>query len=121
MPSQPRDLKIYETEEGDAPFSSWLDSLKDRKATAIIRKWLDRISLGNLGDCKSVGDGVFELRIDDAPGYRVYFAQLEMLIILLLCGGDKSTQDRDLQKAKQFWINFRQRENACLVKAITLI
>lgn len=112
MEPQSRELEIYETAGGENPFSDWLDTLQDRKARSSIRKRLDRVQLGNLGDCKSVGDGVFELRIDYGPGYRIYFAQIEVLTILLLYGGDKSTQDRDIQKAKQFWTDFRQRENA---------
>lgn len=112
MESQPRELKIYETEDGNTPFSSWLDSLRDREARARIRKRLDRVALGNLGDYRSVGETVFELKIDYGPGYRVYFAQIEVPVLLLLCGGDKSTQDRDIQKAKQFWSNFNERENA---------
>jgi putative addiction module killer protein len=73
---------------------------------------LDRIQLGNLGDYRSVGSGVFELKIDYGPGYRVYFAQVDSLIILLLCGGDKSTQDRDIRQSQQFWSDFKHRENA---------
>jgi len=79
--SQPRELQIYETEQGDAPFSSWLDSLRSREARAKVRKRLDRVALGNLGDYKSVGEGVFELRIDYGPGYRVYFTQVGALIV----------------------------------------
>lgn len=112
MESQPRELKIYAANDDEAPFLSWLDSLRDREARARIKKRLDRVALGNLGDHRSVGEGVFEFRIDYGTGYRVYFAQIETLVILLLCGGDKSTQDRDIQKAKQFWINFKQRESA---------
>jgi putative addiction module killer protein len=112
MESQPYELKIYETDDGKAPFSFWLDSLRDRESRARIKKRLDRVELGNLGDHRSVGDGVFELRIDCGAGYRVYFAQAEMLIVLLLCGGDKSSQDRDIIKAKQFWADYQQRENA---------
>lgn len=112
MQSQPRELRVYETEQGDAPFSFWLDSLRDRAARARIKKRLDRVELGNLGDCRFVGEGVFELRIDYGPGYRVYFAQVERLIVLLLCGGDKSTQDKDIQQAKQFWADFQNRDNA---------
>jgi putative addiction module killer protein len=112
MQSQPRELRIYETEQGNVPFSLWLDSLKDQTARARIKKRLDRLELGNLGDYQSVGAGVFELRIDYGSGYRVYFAQVGKLIILLLCGGDKSTQVQDILKAKQFWTDFKQRENA---------
>jgi len=112
MESQPRELRIYETDDGNAPFSAWLDSLRDREARARIKKRLGRVVLGNLGDYRSVGGGVFEFKIDYGSGYRVYFAQTEVLILLLLCGGDKSTQERDILKAKQFWANFNQRENA---------
>lgn len=111
MESQPRELRIYETGQGDVPFSFWLDSLRDREARARIRKRLDRVVLGNLGDYRSVGEGVFELRIDYGPGYRVYFAQVGTLIVLLLCGGDKSTQDQDILQVKRFWADFEQREN----------
>lgn len=111
MESQPRELEIYRTNEGEEPFSSWLDSLKDRNARAKIKKRLDRVALGNLGNYEFVGEGVFEFKVDYGPGYRVYFAQIERRIILLLCGGDKSTQDRDIMRAKQLWANFKQREN----------
>ncbi|MGV0028897.1 type II toxin-antitoxin system RelE/ParE family toxin [Phormidesmis priestleyi] len=111
MQSQPRELQIYETEQGETPFSYWLDSLRNREARAKVRKRLDRVALENLGDYKFVGEGVFEFRIDYGPGYRVYFAQVGALI-LLLYGGDKSAQDRDIEQAKQFWTDFKQRENA---------
>ncbi|WP_019501183.1 type II toxin-antitoxin system RelE/ParE family toxin [Pseudanabaena sp. PCC 6802] len=112
MRSHPQELRIYETSQGETPFSSWLSSLRDREARARIRKRLDRIELGNLGDYRSVGGGVFEFKIDYGPGYRVYFAQIDLLIILLLCGGDKSTQERDILQAKQFWLDYKQREHA---------
>lgn len=112
MESKPRELLIYETEQGNTPFSFWLDSLRDREARAKIKKRLDRVMLGNFGDYRSVGDGIFELRINYGPGYRVYFAQVGILTILLLGGGDKSTQDQDIVQVKQFWVDFKQRENA---------
>lgn len=112
MEVNPRELIIYETEQGEAPFSEWLDSLRDRSARARIRKRLDRVELGNLGDCKAVGEGVYELRIDYGPGYRVYYGNVDLTIILLLCGGDKDTQEEDIERAKQFWNNFKQREDA---------
>lgn len=112
MEAQPHELRIYETEDGKSPFSSWLDSLRDREARVRIKKRLNRITLGNLGDYRSVGEAVFEFRIDYGAGYRVYFAQSGKLVLLLLCGGDKSTQDQDIMKAKQFWADFNHRENA---------
>jgi putative addiction module killer protein len=112
MQSSPRELKIYETPQGEAPFESWLDALRDRQARRRIRQRLDRIKLGNFGDCRSVGDGVYEFRLDYGPGYRVYFAQVGSLILLLLCGGDKATQERDILQAKKFWLDFKRREHA---------
>jgi putative addiction module killer protein len=87
----PKELQLYVTVEGRVPFSEWLGGLRDIKARAKIRVRLDRVSLGNFGDCHGVGDGVQELRIDYGPGYRVYFSQVGSMIVLLLCGGDKST------------------------------
>ncbi len=110
MQSQPHELRIYETGEGEAPFVTWLDNLRDRKARANIRKRLDRVMLGNFGDFKSVGQGILELRIDYGPGYRVYFALTGTLVVLLLCGGDKSTQKQDIQKAQEFWEDFKRRD-----------
>jgi putative addiction module killer protein len=87
----PKQLLIYVTQDGREPFSEWLVSLKDAKARAKIRVRLDRVSLGNPGDCHGVGEGVQELRIDYGPGYRVYFGQEGHAVVLLLCGGDKRT------------------------------
>ena len=81
-------------------FIKWLDKLKDRHAKAIITKHIDRIELGNFGDVKSVGDGVYEKRIDYGPGYRLYYCQTGDTLILLLCGGDKSSQQADIDEAK---------------------
>jgi putative addiction module killer protein len=105
----PKELQIYVREDGRAPFSEWLASLQDTKARAKIRVRLDRLSLGNLGDCHGVGEGVQELRLDYGPGYRVYFGQLGSTIVLLLCGGDKSTQGRDIEQAKRYWNEYRRR------------
>jgi putative addiction module killer protein len=82
-------------------FSRWLSSLKDRQVQARILSRLDRIAMGNFGDAKSVGEGISEIRIDSGPGYRLYFVRRESAVVLLLCGGDKSTQDRDIARAKE--------------------
>ena len=73
---------------------------------------LERIKLGNLGDFRSVGEGVCELRIDYGPGYRIYFGQIGNIIVILLLGGDKSTQNRDIRKAIEYWKDYRSQENA---------
>jgi putative addiction module killer protein len=105
----PKELQIYVTEDGRAPFSEWLALLRDLKARAKIRVRLDRVSLGNLGDCHGVGDGVQELRIDYGRGYCVYFGQEGATIVLLLCGGDKSTQTKDIEIAKRYLNEYRRR------------
>ena len=81
-------------------FDAWLTALKDRRAKARIQVRLDRLVLGNPGDVRPVGGGVSELRIDYGPGYRVYFSQRGETLVILLCGGDKSSQDRDIVKAR---------------------
>lgn len=82
-------------------FSNWFKDLKDRRAKARIQARIDRIELGNFGDVVSVGDGVSELRIHYGPGYRVYFVQRGSVVVVLLSGGDKSSQDSDIKKAKE--------------------
>lgn len=81
-------------------FDHWLSGLRDRRAVARIAARLDRLAAGNPGDAEPVGEGVSELRISYGPGYRVYFIQRGPVLIILLCGGDKSTQARDITKAK---------------------
>ena len=91
-------INLIQTDE----FAKWLKRLKDINARARINVRLSRISLtGNLGDTKSVGDGVYELRIDYGSGYRVYYAKRSEEILLLLIGGDKSSQQKDIEKAKK--------------------
>jgi len=81
-------------------FATWLTALKDKTAAARIAKRIARVQVGLLGDVKPVGDGVAELRVDYGPGYRVYFVQRGAVLIILLCGGDKRTQGRDIIAAK---------------------
>jgi len=97
----------YVTKEEKIPFDEWMDSLKDRRAKARIKIRLDRLIIGLFGDWKSVGDGVFELRISEGQGYRVYYAKEGETIVLLLCGGNKSTQSADIKKAKQYLQDYR--------------
>ncbi len=83
-----------------AVFETWLRGLADKTAAAIVARRVRRIAMGNLGDTKSVGDGVSELRIHHGPGYRVYFTRRGNTVIVLLCGGDKGSQARDIIQAK---------------------
>jgi putative addiction module killer protein len=82
-------------------FAKWLRKLRDEQARARIQIRIRRLSLGNFGDVRPVGEGVSELRIDYGPGYRVYFQQIGSMLVLLLVGGDKKTQDADIAKAKK--------------------
>jgi putative addiction module killer protein len=82
-------------------FDEWLSSLADQKALAKIVSRIERLGLGNPGDVKPVGEGISEMRVPYGPGYRVYFKQTDKTIVLLLCGGDKSTQQKDIKRAKE--------------------
>lgn len=90
-------IEIRQTET----YASWFDNLRDRRARARIDVRIRRLSLGNPGDVRPVGSGVSELRIDYGPGYRVYFVQPGRMLIVLLAGGDKRTQERDIKKARE--------------------
>ena len=109
MDALPQSLEEYVTLEGKSPFRKWLRGLRDARARARIRIRLNRIRLGNFGTAKPVGDGVLELVIPYGPGYRVYFARTGSTVVLLLCGGDKSTQPRDISKAKHYWLDYQRR------------
>ncbi len=102
MDATPKEIGIYETLDGKSPFIEWLNSLKDINAKAKIIKRIERIKLGNLGDYKSVGKGICELRIDHGAGYRIYFGQVGNTIVIILCGGDKNTQDKDIIAAQEY-------------------
>ena len=97
-------LDVRETEE----FSQWLAALRDSRAKAKILVRIDRLSYGNPGDVAPVGEGVSELRINYGPGYRIYYVQRGRRYILLLAGGNKSTQDRDIAKAKRLSAEHRE-------------
>lgn len=97
-----RVVREYLTAEGHNPYRAWLASL-DRAVRARVQARVLRFELGNLGDHKSVGEGVWEARLDFGPGYRLYFGQEGEVLVLLLCGGDKSTQTRDIRDAKAHW------------------
>lgn len=89
-------LSVFTTEV----FDDWFAGLRDAKARARIQARIDRVETGNCGDCKSVGGRITELRIDYGPGYRVYCTRRKNVVIVLLCGGDKSTQQADIRRAR---------------------
>ncbi len=97
-------IYIYKTSSGRSPFIAWQKKL-DAKIRGIIRTRIDRVRLGNFGDCSTIKgvQGVSELRIDFGPGYRIYFGKKNDKIIILLVGGDKKTQKKDILKAKEYW------------------
>ncbi len=95
-------IVIYVTPEGKKPFIEWLESLKDKTARYRIKERLDRVALGNMGDYKSVGNGVMEMRLKFGSGYRIYYGEDNDNIVLLLCGGDKASQAKDVKNLIYF-------------------
>lgn len=106
--THPRELQFHRTQNGREPFTEWLESIRDRKTQTRIRGRLDRLEKGNFGDCESVGSGVFELRLHFGQGYRIYFGEVANTIVLLLCGGDKSSQTQDIENAKTYWQEYKE-------------
>jgi putative addiction module killer protein len=102
-------ITIYQTEDGKLPFKQWLDSLRDKPTIARINARLGRLEFGNFGDAKSVGNGVMELRLAFGSGYRIYYGLDGEKLVVLLTGGDKSTQDKDIKTAHVFWNDYLRR------------
>jgi putative addiction module killer protein len=97
------ELVLYTRDDGRCPFDEWLSSLRDTVAQARILKRMRQVEAGNLGDCAPVGEGVLELRVHVGAGYRVYCGRSGTSFVILLCGGDKSSQSSDIERAKNFW------------------
>lgn len=104
------EVRRYATANGVDLFGRWLEGLRDRQAVARVLRRIDRLERGLFGDCKPCGGGVWELRVDWGPGYRVYYARAGATIILLICGGDKTTQQADIRKAQEYWNDYTQRQ-----------
>ena len=102
----------YTDASGFNPFASWHSSLRDREAARKIANKISRMKQGLVTDAPSVGAGVRELRINYGPGYRVYYGQRGEQIHILLCGGDKSTQEQDIKKAQAYWKDCKRRKQA---------
>jgi putative addiction module killer protein len=108
---QPQKRKVLHfTAGGKDLFGEWLQSLQDISGEEAVLKRIVRIEEGNFGDHRSVGQGVWELRIHHGPGYRVYYGEDGPFIILLICGGDKGTQKKDIRKAQRLWTDYRGRK-----------
>lgn len=105
-------IELFETDSGKCPFDDWFNNLREMHTRAKILIRIDRLKLGNFGDCKSLGDGIGELRIHYGPGIRIYYAKIGNKIILLLCGGDKSSQSKDINKAKEYLKEYQTREKS---------
>ncbi len=108
MEIRPRSIKKYITESGRCPFDEWLNALGDKRTQAVVTNRLLRIAQGNLGLCRSIGGSLQELKIDFGAGLRVYFAEDGDTIVVLLCGGDKSTQSKDIDKAQEYWADYQK-------------
>ena len=99
------EVKIHQDQNGQKPFNNWFLKL-DLKTRVRITQRINRIEHGNLGDYKNLGDGIYELRFFFNSGYRIYFGKEGNTIIIILCAGDKSSQSKDIEKAKQYWRNY---------------
>ena len=102
-PVQRKTLTVYQDADGNEPFTNWFNSLRDVQGRKRIGVRLRRLEQGNYGDCEPIGEGISELRMFFGPGYRVYFGEEGDNIVLLLCGGDKSSQTQDIEAAKAYW------------------
>lgn len=103
------ELRRYQLEDASTPVTEWLRGLRDARARAQIEVRLRRLSVGNFGDHKSVGESVLELRVDVGTGYRVYYGMHGQALVILLCGGDKGSQQADIIRAKAYWIDWKKR------------
>lgn len=103
------EIIIYETSSGSKPFADWLDDLEIDVEKRILSRF-NRVRFGNFGDCKNLGDGVLELKFNFGSGYRVYFGKSGNELVILLCGGDKKSQKKDIQKAKEYWRDYEDRK-----------
>ena len=106
-----RDVRNYITPEGRNPFRQWITQLPDKKARANVQRRIARLREGNFGDFKRLNRELYELRIDYGPGYRIYFGMFTSRIVILLCGGRKGTQQRDIARAQNYWNELRSRDN----------
>ncbi|MBD2364994.1 type II toxin-antitoxin system RelE/ParE family toxin [Anabaena minutissima FACHB-250] len=108
--AQPKQIIIYANQGGYEPFTEWIDNLLDKQGKRRILQRLRRLEQGNYGDVAPIGDGLSELRMFFGSGYRVYFGEDQENIVIVLCGGDKDTQQKDIDSAKAYWKEYLSRE-----------
>ena len=105
----PREIRYYQKANGKIPYREWFSCLRNGTTQSIINTRLDRVSLGNFGDHKSVGKSIFELRFAIESGIRIYFGLDGKKIVILLCGGNKASQSKDIKIALEFWTDYKKR------------
>jgi putative addiction module killer protein len=106
---RPKQIVFYADEDGNEPFQVWIDNLRDQQGRRRIINRLFRVQQGNYGDVEPIGEGLSELRLFFGPGYRVYFGEDAGNIVVILCGGDKASQSRDIEAAKVYWKEYKSR------------
>ena len=104
---EPKQIVFYADEDGNEPFQTWIDALRDTQGRRRIIKRLLRVSQGNYGDVEPIGEGLSELRLFFGPGYRVYFGEDSGNIVVILCGGDKDSQDSDIENELAYWQEYQ--------------
>jgi putative addiction module killer protein len=104
-----KQVRLYKTRDGKSPYVKWVTGIKDQLTKGRIDARATDLALGKLGKCKPVGGGVTELILPFGPGYRIYIGEVGTRIIILLCGGDKSSQQDDIKKAKEYWEDYKER------------
>jgi putative addiction module killer protein len=105
----PKQIVFYADEDGNEPFQLWIDNLRDKQGRRRIINRLFRVQQGNYGDVEPIGEGLSELRLFFGLGYRVYFGEDTGNIVVILCGGDKDSQSRDIEDAKAYWKEYKSR------------
>ena len=111
MEARERKVLSYKSPDGRFPYREWRASLNDEDAEVAVDVRITRLSAGNFGDSRTIGGGVFESRIDFGPGYRIYYGT-DGDEVILLCGGNKSTQDADIARARKYWNDYKRRNRA---------
>jgi putative addiction module killer protein len=111
MEAHEREVRVYRTRDGKTPFLDWRSRLRDEQGRQKVDARIARLRMGNFGDARSVGGGVQELKINFGPGYRVYFARDGTSIVILLLGGDKGTQNKDMRTAQAYWAAYKQEKS----------